>query len=73
MLRIEAGGSIITNNLQRNSGMSKKHFIYQDGKNVFKHAVSNMADASEKIMKRNGLTNIDVKFLVAHQANKRNY
>ena len=36
---------------------SKKHFIYQDGKNVFKHAVSNMADASEKIMTRNGLNN----------------
>ena len=49
----------------------KKHFIYQDGKNVFKHAVSNMADASEKIMTRNGLNNTDINFLVAHQANKR--
>ena len=69
LLRIEAGGSQLPTT--KETLESKKHFIYQDGKNVFKHAVSNMADASEKIMKRNGLTNLDVKFLVAHQANKR--
>ena len=69
LLRIEAGGSQLPTT--KETLESKNHFIYQDGKNVFKHAVSNMADASEKIMKRNGLTNLDVKFLVAHQANKR--
>ena len=50
---------------------NKEHFLFQDGKNVFKYAVSNMADASHKIMQRNSLTNEDVDYLVPHQANKR--
>ena len=69
LLRIEAGGSQTPITVEAVN--EKKHFIYQDGKNVFKHAVSNMADASEKIMTRNGLNNTDINFLVAHQANKR--
>ena len=69
LLRIEAGGSI--NPTTNETVMSKKHFIYQDGKNVFKHAVSNMSNAADQIMMRNGLTKSDVSFLVAHQANKR--
>ncbi len=48
-----------------------KHYIFQDGKTVFKNAVFNMADVSEKIMKRNNLTNDDITWLAAHQANKR--
>ena len=68
-LRIESGGSQMPTNLE--TVKNKKHFIYQDGQNVFKHAVSKMADASEEIMKRNSLTNIDVNYLIAHQANKR--
>ena len=68
-LRIESGGSYMPTSLE--TVKSKKHFIYQDGKNVFKHAVSKMADASEEIMKRNHLTNFDVNYLIAHQANKR--
>ena len=69
LLRIEAGGSQTPTTKQ--TVEDKKHFIYQDGKNVFKHAVSNMSDASEQIMKRNNLTHLDVNYLVAHQANKR--
>ena len=69
LLRIEAGGSQTPTTKQ--TVENKKHFIYQDGKNVFKHAVSNMSDASEQIMKRNNLTHLDVSYLVAHQANKR--
>ena len=68
-LRIESGGSQMPTSLE--TVKNKKHFIYQDGKNVFKHAVSKMADASEEIMKRNNLTNFDVNYLIAHQANKR--
>jgi|TARA_B110000495_G_scaffold14080_1_gene10170 3-oxoacyl-[acyl-carrier-protein] synthase-3 len=68
-LRIESGGSQTPTTLE--TVKSKKHFIYQDGKNVFKYAVSNMADASEEIMKRNNLTNFDVNYLISHQANKR--
>ncbi len=48
-----------------------QHYIYQDGKSVFKFAVSNMADVAEKIMVRNDLKNTDVSWLVPHQANKR--
>ena len=69
LLRIEAGGSQIPTTKQ--TVEEKQHFIYQDGKNVFKHAVSNMSDASDQIMKRNNLTHLDVNYLVAHQANKR--
>ena len=69
LLRIEAGGSQTPTTKQ--TVENKKHFIYQDGKNVFKHAVSNMSDASEQIMKRNNLTHLDVNYLVAHLANKR--
>ena len=49
----------------------KLHYVHQDGKTVFKFAVSNMAGVSEQIMLRNNLTNTDVNWLVAHQANKR--
>ena len=49
----------------------KKHFVFQDGKTVFKNAVFNMADVAVKILERNNLTNQDISWLVAHQANKR--
>ncbi|SDS37939.1 beta-ketoacyl-ACP synthase III [Winogradskyella sediminis] len=48
-----------------------KHYVFQDGKTVFKNAVFNMADVAEKIMKRNDLVNDDIAWLAAHQANKR--
>ncbi|MEM5565724.1 beta-ketoacyl-ACP synthase III [Psychroserpens sp. AS72] len=48
-----------------------KHYVFQEGKTVFKNAVFNMADVTERIMKRNNLTNDDISWLVAHQANKR--
>ncbi len=47
------------------------HYIYQDGKAVFKVAVQGMADVSVEIMNRNGLTANDVDWLVPHQANMR--
>lgn len=49
----------------------KEHYVYQEGKAVFKFAVTNMADVSAEIMERNGLTADDVAWLVPHQANKR--
>lgn len=48
-----------------------KHFIFQEGKQVFKNAVFNMADITEKILVRNNMTKDDIAWLVAHQANKR--
>jgi 3-oxoacyl-[acyl-carrier-protein] synthase-3 len=43
----------------------------QDGQTVFKNAVKNMADASEKVMLQNKLSGDDIAFLLPHQANKR--
>ncbi|RYD82341.1 MAG: ketoacyl-ACP synthase III [Sphingobacteriales bacterium] len=50
---------------------AKEHYVYQEGKTVFKFAVSNMADVSYEIMERNNLKSEDIAFLAAHQANKR--
>lgn len=68
-LKIEAGGSLMPASEETVS--AKKHYVFQDGKTVFKYAVSNMADISEKIMAKNNLSNDDVDWLISHQANKR--
>lgn len=68
-LRIEAGGSMMPTT--KETVANKKHFVYQEGKTVFKYAVSNMSSVADKIMQRNNLTEQDVQWLVAHQANKR--
>ncbi len=68
-LKIDAGGSIMPPSIDTVN--DRKHFVQQDGKTVFKYAVSGMADVSEKIMQRNNLVKEDVNWLVAHQANKR--
>jgi len=68
-LKVAAGGSVqpataetVANNL---------HFVRQEGRTVFKFAVSNMADVSQKILERNNLTKDDVHWLAPHQANLR--
>ena len=68
-LKIEAGGSLLP--ASKETVENRQHYVFQDGKTVFKYAVSGMADVSEKIMERNNLTKDDVDWLVAHQANKR--
>ena len=50
---------------------AREHFVYQEGKHVFKFAVTRMADVSVEIMERNHLTSDDVAWLVPHQANLR--
>jgi len=69
MLCLKAGGSLrpASNQTIKN----KEHYIYQEGSSVFKFAVTNMADISEEIMKKNNLSSNDVAYLVPHQANKR--
>jgi 3-oxoacyl-[acyl-carrier-protein] synthase-3 len=47
------------------------HFVKQEGKQVFKFAVTNMAEVSAQIMENNNLTSDDVDWLVPHQANLR--
>jgi 3-oxoacyl-[acyl-carrier-protein] synthase-3 len=68
-LNMDAGGSLLPATLE--TVKNRKHYIYQDGKSVFKFAVSNMADAAAYIMERNQLNHEDVAWLVPHQANKR--
>ncbi|MBI1837582.1 MAG: ketoacyl-ACP synthase III [Flavobacteriia bacterium] len=50
---------------------NKMHFVKQEGKSVFKFAVTNMAEVSAEIMEKNNLTSEDVDWLVPHQANLR--
>ncbi len=47
------------------------HYVFQEGKTVFKFAVTNMADVSAEIMERNNLKSEDIAWLVPHQANLR--
>jgi len=68
-LKIEAGGSMLP--ASEETVAKKLHYVRQDGKSVFKFAVSNMADVSALVMERNGLTHEDVDWLVPHQANRR--
>ena len=68
-LKIAAGGSLLPPSEE--TVAKKLHYVQQDGKTVFKYAVSNMAEVSAQIMEKNNLTNKNVDWLVAHQANKR--
>ena len=68
-LKIEAGGSLLP--ASHETIDNRQHYVFQDGKTVFKYAVSNMADISDKIMQKNGLSKDDVNYLISHQANRR--
>jgi 3-oxoacyl-[acyl-carrier-protein] synthase-3 len=68
-LRMVAGGSRKPASIE--TVTNREHFIHQEGKTVFKFAVTGMADVSEDIMKRNNLTSDDIAWLVPHQANLR--
>ena len=65
----EAGGSV--NPATHETIDAHQHYIYQEGKTVFKFAVTNMADVAAEIMERNDLGSDDIAWLVPHQANKR--
>ena len=68
-LRVLSGGSLHpTSQMTFDQGW---HNIYQEGKVVFKYAVSEMANVAEKIMKRNNLEDGKIDYLIPHQANKR--
>jgi 3-oxoacyl-[acyl-carrier-protein] synthase-3 len=68
-LKIEAGGSMLPPSKETVS--KKQHFLHQEGRPVFKFAVSNMSAAITQVITRNGLSKNDIDFVVAHQANKR--
>lgn len=68
-LNIKGGGSL--NPASHETVEAGLHYAYQEGKTVFKFAVTNMADVAHEIMVRNQLTADDIAWLVPHQANKR--
>ena len=68
-LHMLGGGSL--NPSSKETVEKGMHYIYQDGKAVFKVAVKGMADISADIMKKNNLNSEDISYLVPHQANKR--
>ena len=68
-LHMRGGGSL---NPPTHSTIDQKlHYLYQDGKAVFKVAVKGMADISYEVMQKNNLTADDIAYLVPHQANMR--
>lgn len=64
-----AGGSAMPPSIQ--TVEERLHFVKQEGKTVFKFAVTNMAEVSAEIMEKNNLKSEDVDWLVPHQANLR--
>ncbi len=68
-LYMKAGGSLMP--ASHETVEKRLHYIYQDGRTVFKSAVVGMAEVAAEIMARNNLTPNDVVYLVPHQANLR--
>jgi 3-oxoacyl-[acyl-carrier-protein] synthase-3 len=68
-LNLKGGGSL---NPSTHETVDKKwHYIYQDGPAVYKFAVRKMAEATLKLLERNGVTGKDLDCFIPHQANKR--
>jgi 3-oxoacyl-[acyl-carrier-protein] synthase-3 len=68
-LNLPAGGSL---NPPTHETIDKKmHYIYQDGQAVYKFAVRKMAEATQKVLERNGVSGADLGCFIPHQANKR--
>lgn len=69
LLTVNGGGSAYAYKLGEKVG--PEFFVEFQGREVFKHAVRNMTEMCESILKRNGLTKADVDVLIPHQANYR--
>ena len=68
-LLMKAGGSVKP--ASHETIDAEEHYIYQEGRNVYKHAVTDMLNSSMEVIKRNNLTLDDVDWFVPHQANLR--
>lgn len=68
-LRMEAGGSLQP--ASHETVDARKHFIFQDGRPVFKAAVQGMRDATREVLERNEIAGYDLDWIVPHQANMR--
>lgn len=68
-LNMKAGGSLRPATVE--TVQNRWHYVYQEGRQVFKFAVTEMANVSVKIMERNGLKGEDIRLFIPHQANLR--
>ena len=68
-LCLTAGGSLHPASAE--TVANKQHFIHQDGQTVYKFAVRKMAEATTKVLERNGVQGKDLGCFIPHQANKR--
>lgn len=68
-LHLKAGGSMKPASVD--TVLAREHFAYQNGRPVFKAAVSGMSDVVTRVMARNHLATDDIRWLVPHQANNR--
>jgi 3-oxoacyl-[acyl-carrier-protein] synthase-3 len=68
-LNMPGGGSL--NPTTTETIAKKMHYVHQDGQAVYKFAVRKMAEATEKVLERNGLKGSDLAAFIPHQANKR--
>jgi 3-oxoacyl-[acyl-carrier-protein] synthase-3 len=68
-LYMPGGGSLHPSSAE--TVAKKMHYVHQDGQAVYKYAVRKMAEATEKVLERNGLKGTDLGCFIPHQANKR--
>jgi 3-oxoacyl-[acyl-carrier-protein] synthase-3 len=68
-LYMKGGGSL--NPATHETVEKKMHYLYQDGRAVYKFAVAGMADITEEIVKKNNINPEEIKLFIPHQANKR--
>ncbi len=68
-LHMKGGGSLVRPTIE--SVKARDHFVFQDGRPVFKAAVTNMTKSFNELIKRNNLSIDDITWLVPHQANMR--
>ena len=68
-LYMPGGGSLHPSSVE--TVAEKMHYIHQDGPTVYKFAVRKMAEATETVLARNGVSGTDVDCFIPHQANKR--
>ena len=68
-LHMKAGGSVCP--ASHFTVNHRLHYLYQEGRTVFRYAVTNMGDDVLKVMENNNLTADDVKWVIPHEANMR--
>lgn len=68
-LKIEGGGSLFPASME--TLLSRKHYLKQNGRVVFKEAIEKMTSVSERILQENDISIDEVDWFVSHQANQK--